>query len=72
MKCFRNRFTVKFPNLFLAASSVFRWIIENDDNDNATARMLVAFSSAQQRNDFLSVVTIPKGTQYWFGNIDKL
>ena len=72
MKCFRNRFTVKFPNLFLAASSVFRWIIDNDDNDNATARMLVAFGSAQQRNDFLSVVTIPKGTKYWFGNIDKL
>nr|AYA94071.2 MAG: E2 protein [Human papillomavirus] len=72
LKCFRNRFTVRFPNLFVTASSVFHWIVENDADKIASARMLIAFNNENQRNMFLNAITVPKGTRYWFGNIDKL
>ena len=71
LKCFRNRFSHKHPHLFTAASSVFHWIYSNDENANV-GRMLVAFKSPEQRQLFLQSVTIPKGCDYCFGNLDCL
>nr|QAB13906.1 MAG: E2 protein [Human papillomavirus] len=72
LKCFRNRFHSKYPSLYVSASTVFHWIIENNEDRICTARMLIAFDTAMQREVFLSHVTIPKGTEYWFGSIEKL
>nr|AYA94791.1 MAG: E2 protein [Human papillomavirus] len=72
LKCFRNRCNGKHASLYVTASTVFHWVIENNADKSCTARMLFAFSSATQRDVFLGRVTIPKGTEYWFGSIDKL
>lgn len=72
LKCFRNRFHHKYASLYVSATSVFHWIVDDVEEKAETARMLIAFHSETQRNVFLSHITIPKGTNYWFGNIDKL
>lgn len=72
LKCFRNRFHNKYASLYVAATTVFHWIIEDNEDRVSTARMLIAFNTPVQRDVFLSRVTIPKNTDYWFGSIEKL
>lgn len=69
LKCWRYRCKQKNNAMFLAVSSVFRWI---GDESESHARLLLAFSDNRQRQTFLDNVTLPKGTTYSLGNIDSL
>ena len=72
LKCFRNRANHKHHSLFKDATTVFHWVSHNNEDKTDNARMLMAFDSAHQRDAFISSVTLPKGTHYWFGNLDAL
>ena len=71
LKCWRNRFNVRFASLFFKASSVFKWLGDTDCPVN-TSRMLIAFHSINERSRFLQLVTLPKGTSYSYGSLDSL
>lgn len=67
LKCFRYRLQQKHGHLFLTASTAFHWVGDDD-----LARILIAFQSTQQREFFLTSVTIPKGTDYCVGSLSCL
>lgn len=69
LKCWRYRCKQKNIAMFMAVSSVFRWIGDESENH---ARLLLAFSDSRQRQAFLENVTLPKGTTHCLGNIDSL
>lgn len=69
LKCWRNRFTSKHRSLFIAASSVFKWLTNGGQQ---SSRILVAFRDASQRQLFLKLVTIPRHCSYTFGSLDSL
>ena len=70
LKCWRHRCTAKYPSLFLAFSSVWKWLGPNANS--GAAKVLVAFSSNAQRELFLNTVHIPKGTSFTLGQLDSL
>lgn len=71
LKCFRNKCAGRYADLYTAATTVFYWV--NSDKDKTPmGRMLMAFDTQTQRDLFIASVTIPKGCQYCFGNIDCL
>lgn len=69
LKCWRNRFTRKHRDLFIAASSVFKWLTIGGQQ---SSRILVAFRDASQRQLFLKIITIPRHCTYTFGSLDSL
>ncbi|AWK28195.1 E8/E2 protein [Human papillomavirus type 219] len=69
LKCWRFRFQHKCGHLYNTCSSVFKWI---DDTNNAGSRMLIAFSSTKQRQQFINCVKFPRGTSYSFGALNSL
>ena len=71
LKCFRYRCFLKYPQLYIAATNVFQWIYHNNEK-SGVGRMLFAFSSHAQREEFMQTVTVPKGCNYCYGNIDCL
>lgn len=71
LKCWRYRVNLRFGSLYQAASSVFKWI-GDDDCDKNSGRMLIAFSSNDQRTKFLHAVNLPKGSSYSLGALDSL
>lgn len=68
LKCWRRR-CQKHSDLFVSATSVFRWI--SPDGQSGT-RLLVAFKDKAQRVAFLDQVTIPKHCDYTYGNLSSL
>lgn len=70
LKCWRNRCTTKYSSLFIAFSSVWKWLGPNAHG--GAAKLLVAFSSNSQRELFLNTVHIPKGTSVTLGNLNSL
>lgn len=74
LKCWRYRCNERFGHLFNKCSSVFRWIDDpllNSVNQN-TGRMLIAFNDNTQRQRFLDIVTMPRGTSFAYGSVDSL
>lgn len=71
LKCWRYRLHLRFSSLYDVASSVFKWI-GDDDCDKNNGRMLIAFTSDDQRNKFLRSVTLPKNSTYSLGALDSL
>nr|AEX31160.1 E2 protein [Human papillomavirus] len=71
LKCWRQRSSVRFGHLYDKASSVFRWI-GDDDETKFNSRMLIAFTDFTQRAKFLQVVTFPRGSTFSLGSLDKL
>lgn len=69
LKCWRYRCGQKNSDLYMLASTVFHWV--GDDSDNH-ARLLLAFSTSAQRQRFLELVHLPKGTTYDLGNLNSL
>lgn len=71
LKCWRNRFNVKFNSLYFKTSSVFKWLGDTDSQNNIS-RMLIAFHDQCERTRFLQTVNLPKGTSFSFGSLDSL
>lgn len=71
LKCWRQRLSVRFGHFYDKASSVFKWI-GDDDESRYNSRMLIAFNDYCQRAKFLQVVTLPRGSSYSLGFLDKL
>lgn len=71
LKCWRNRFNVKFNSLYFRTSSVFKWLGDTDSQNNIS-RMLIAFNDQCERTRFLQTVNLPKGTSFSFGSLDSL
>ena len=71
LKCWRWRCKNKYGHLFVSCSTVFHWV-GDETNKNASARVLLAFSTICERQAFLNTVTLPKGTSYALGNLDSL
>lgn len=69
LKCWRNRFSQKHRSLFIAATSVFKWITNGGQHSH---RLLVAFRDTSQRQMFLKLVKIPLHCTYTFGSLDSL
>lgn len=72
LKCFRNRVSHKHHSLYTDATTVFHWVLANCQDKKESARMLIAFTDNRQRDAFLAHVTLPKGTNHWFGSLDTL
>lgn len=69
LKCWRNRYKVKTENI-ICFSTVFKWV--GDDAAAEESRLLIAFKGLQQRDEFISTVTLPKGTTLSKGFLDSL
>uniref|UniRef100_A0AAU7E2M2 Regulatory protein E2 n=1 Tax=Eidolon bat papillomavirus TaxID=3141875 RepID=A0AAU7E2M2_9PAPI len=65
LKCWRNRATLRYAGYYSAFSSVFKWAV----GGAAGSRMLIAFSTAEQRDQFVGLAHFPKGTTNSPGDI---
>lgn len=72
LKCFRNRVHHKHHSLYKDATTVFHWVVTPVEEKKDCGRMLIAFCNTVQRDTFLTTVTLPKNTNYWFGSLDTL
>lgn len=70
LKCWRNRLH-RLSSLYLNVTTVFKWVLESAAV-NPQSRVLVAFKSIRQRQQFLSAVTIPRHCTYVYGSLDAL
>jgi hypothetical protein len=71
LKCFRYRKTHSSSrHLFLCISSVFKWV--GDCGSEKRSRMLVAFKDYKQRDMFIRHTTLPKGSEYFMGQLNGL
>nr|AVM18347.1 early protein 2 [Lambdapapillomavirus 2]AVM18354.1 early protein 2 [Lambdapapillomavirus 2] len=75
LKCIRYRLSHKHRGLYLGASTTWKWTSGGDGaskHDRGSARMLLAFLSDQQREDFMDRVTFPKSVRVFRGGLDEL
>ncbi|AWK28204.1 E8/E2 protein [Human papillomavirus type 220] len=71
LKCWRNRCNQKHSSLYLSMSTVWYWVGDNSDKLQR-GRILVAFKNKTQRDMFVKLVHLPRGTTLAFGNLDSL
>lgn len=71
LKCWRWRCNNKYAHLFTSCSTVFHWV-GDDANKDTSARVLLAFASTNERQNFLETVNLPKNTTYALGQLDSL
>nr|AQM73679.1 E2 [Human papillomavirus] len=69
LKCWRYRKKNSCCTPFLDCSTIFTWVGGSTDEQ---ARMLVAFRTQTEREQFLKYVSLPKDTSYAFGQLDEL
>lgn len=69
LKCWRYRKKNSCSSPFLDCSTIFTWVGGSTDDQG---RMLVAFSSVTEREQFLKYVTLPKSTTFALGKLDEL
>ena len=72
LKCFRNRAKGKYKGLYKAFSTTWSWVAGDGIERLGRPRMLISFSSYNQRRDFDDVVRYPKGVEKSYGNLDSL
>lgn len=68
LKCWRNRCCQRHSDLFVTATSCFKWIKGGQHG----SRLIIAFKSPAQRAEFLNNVHIPKHCDYTYGNLMSL
>ena len=68
LKCWRNRYKAKVPNF--KCTTVFKWV--GDESLAAESRILVAFDTIHQRDQFIASAQLPKGTVMSLGSLDSL
>lgn len=71
LKCYRFRSKTKWRGLISRMSTVFSWVGDGPER-LGQPRMLFAFESVQQRERFLNIAHLPKGTEYSLGNLSSL
>lgn len=71
LKCFRFRCKQKYKGLFQHISTTFSWVGEGYER-LGNARILIAFQSTAQREKFLAVAVLPKGTEVVYGSLNAL
>lgn len=69
LKCWRNRL-YRFRHLYTDVTTVFKWVLNT--TVDAQSRIIVAFKSTWQRQQFLAAVTIPKRCTYVYGSLNAL
>ncbi|QBR53186.1 E2 protein [Tree shrew papillomavirus 1] len=72
LKCFRHRLHRGHKDKYVACSTGFHWVKASSGEKGKEGKVLVAFSSRQQRQTFLSTVPIPSGFTVATGNLDAL
>lgn len=72
LKCFRNRARHKYKGLFKAFSTTWSWVAGDSTERLGRPRMLISFTSSNQRKDFDKTVKYPKGVETAYGNLDSL
>lgn len=72
LKCFRHRIRRNHSGLYRSATTGFRWQNSTGDDTGGISRMLVAFVSESQRQEFLSTVSVPSSFSVSKGNLDSL
>ena len=72
LKCFRNRAKITYKGLFRSFSTTWSWVAGDGTERLGRPRMLISFSSYNQRRDFDDVVRYPKGVEKSYGNLDSL
>lgn len=71
LKCFRFRCKQKYKGLFEHISTTFSWVGEGYER-LGNARILIAFQSTSQREKFLAIAALPKGTEVVYGSLNAL
>lgn len=71
LKCYRYRSMTKWKGLISSMSTVFSWVGEGHER-LGQPRMLLAFTDFEQRERFLNIAHLPKGTEYSLGNLSSL
>ncbi|ADQ39302.1 E2 [Macaca fascicularis papillomavirus 2] len=72
VKCFRFRAKDKYRGLYTRMSTTWSWVGADNNDRIGRARMLVAFSSYEQRHLFLKHLKVPKGMDWSLGQFDSL
>lgn len=70
VKCYRYRLLHTHGDYFTYVSSTFKWV--NKEEKGNSGRLLIAFKDVQQRDRFLSTVTMPKQITWYYGKLDGL
>lgn len=71
-KCWRRRLRLRHSALYMGVSTGFSWTIPQGPNKVGRHRMLIAFYSEEQRQQFLDAVTVPRGMEYSYGSLDSI
>nr|ATQ38652.1 E2 [Gammapapillomavirus 1] len=69
LKCWRNRKNNKHASSFLAMSTVWTWVGDTSSNHS---RMIIAFSSPTQREQFVKNHLFPRHATYYYGSLGGL
>ncbi|ANZ90233.1 E2 protein [Bos taurus papillomavirus 16] len=70
LKCARYRWLRQYAHLFLAISKTWGWV--GAVGLGASSRLLLAFESTTQRNQFLDTVPMPPGVTLGWGRLSSL
>lgn len=71
LKCYRYRVHKRHKGGYKYVSSTWSWITEHNNDRVGRARMLVLFSSTEQREAFLDTMKLPQGVDWSYGNFDN-
>lgn len=69
LRCWRNRCHQKYANLYVDMSTAWNWV--GDHSAIKCSRILVAFANRNQRDLFVKLVSLPKGTSVAYGQLDS-
>ena len=72
LKCFRNRTKHKYKDLFKCITTTFSWVANEGCERLGRHRMLIGFTSVEQRNKFDNTVKYPKTVEKTYGSLDSL
>lgn len=71
LKCVRYRLLQRHAHLFEAVSKTWSWLGVRGQA-NSKGRIIIAFTSDNQRNLFLETVSFPRDVTWFFGNFSSL
>ncbi|AHL83545.1 E2 [Enhydra lutris papillomavirus 1] len=72
LKCLRYRLTKGYSSTFEEVSTTWKWASCKTKDPCGRARMLVSFSTPDQRDLFLQHVPLPKSVKYFLGSLNDI
>ncbi|AZL94140.1 regulatory protein E2 [Leopardus wiedii papillomavirus type 1] len=72
LKCLRYRLRSNYSSFFSTVSTTFKWTCSSGTSASGAARMMLAFTTCEQRQSFLNCVPLPKSVHGFLGSLTNL